>query len=180
MVSTRLIEDVNYMLVVIGLRNQNVVVKNLRLILVSLLVIPSTFVNKVITATKIAIPTISLSDRGFVSPVEYYDVHLYYSVDDPASLQSATELHKTLAILFPDMPIYPMVNRPIGPHPKPMFETHLMTPAQFGKVLSWLSVNRGEHSVLVHPHTGDGYQDHAHHAIWLGPQLPLRLDIFSR
>jgi DOPA 4,5-dioxygenase len=31
-------------------------------------------------------------------------------------------------------------------------------------------------SVLIHPLTGNDYDDHAQYASWLGPQLPLRLD----
>ena len=127
--------------------------------------------------------SLELGRYGFVSPVDYYDVHVYYNVEDPSNFASATALHKALATNFPSMPIYPMVNKPIGPHPLPMFETHLMNPTQFGQVLSWLCVHRGEHSILVHPNTGntkaDGLLDHSEHTIWLGQPLPLRLDIFK-
>jgi aromatic ring-cleaving dioxygenase len=45
-----------------------------------------------------------------------------------------------------------------------------------GCVVRWLSLHRGAHSVLVHPHTqAGGLKDHTDHAIWLGPQLPLVL-----
>jgi aromatic ring-cleaving dioxygenase len=30
--------------------------------------------------------------------------------------------------------------------------------------------------VLIHPLSGNDYDDHAHYASWLGPQLPLNLD----
>lgn len=123
---------------------------------------------------------IKYTERGFAHPVQYYDVHLYYHVDQPESHGSAKELHAQLKALFPEMPIYPMVDRQVGPHTRPMFETHLMNPDMFGRVLSWLCVHRRDHSILVHPNTPNMLEDHTHNAIWLGPQLPLKLEIFSQ
>jgi len=37
-------------------------------------------------------------------------------------------------------------------------------------------LNRGSLAVLVHPLTGDDYEDHAHHALWLGRVLSLDLE----
>ena len=34
--------------------------------------------------------------------------------------------------------------------------------------------------VLVHPETDDSYQDHTAHALWLGPALPLRVEVLRR
>jgi aromatic ring-cleaving dioxygenase len=72
--------------------------------------------------------------------------------------------------------VYPVVDRPIGPHPKPMFEAHI-APEQAGEVMQWLA-ERGA-SALVHPHTGDGFIDHTVNARWVGAPLPLVLDIFG-
>jgi DOPA 4,5-dioxygenase len=41
-------------------------------------------------------------------------------------------------------------------------------------------LNRGGLDVLVHPQTGDSYDDHAIHALWLGTRLPLRLEGMRR
>lgn len=36
-----------------------------------------------------------------------------------------------------------------------MFEVNVVTPAQFGAFVSWLVINRGPLSALVHPNTDD-------------------------
>jgi DOPA 4,5-dioxygenase len=38
-------------------------------------------------------------------------------------------------------------------------------------------LNREGLTILVHPLSGNDYNDHAHHALWLGAVLPLRLDM---
>jgi len=37
-------------------------------------------------------------------------------------------------------------------------------------------LNRAGLSVLIHPVTGDDYEDHAHFPLWLGTALPLDLE----
>jgi DOPA 4,5-dioxygenase len=51
---------------------------------------------------------------------------------------------------------------------------------EFARLLPWLMLNRGNLSILVHPLTGDDYEDHAHLALWLGPQQSLLLDRLPR
>jgi aromatic ring-cleaving dioxygenase len=46
--------------------------------------------------------------------------------------------------------------------------------------LPWLLLNRGELSVLVHPLTGNDYDDHSRFALWLGTPLPLKLEVLQR
>ena len=52
-------------------------------------------------------------------------------------------------------------------------------PGQFSLIVPWLLLNRRGLTILVHPETGDDYEDHAQHALWLGAILPLRLDAFT-
>ena len=40
--------------------------------------------------------------------------------------------------------------------------------------------NRGDLTVFVHPNTGQDLEDHRDRAIWLGQQVPLVLDIFTK
>lgn len=89
---------------------------------------------------------------------------------------------------FPELRIYRLWDRPIGPHPVAMFEVNVFTPAQFGAFIPWLAVNRGPLSALVHPNTTDeeadpgrvGERNHTERAIWMGERLPLDLEIFRR
>jgi DOPA 4,5-dioxygenase len=41
-------------------------------------------------------------------------------------------------------------------------------------------LNRRGLNILVHPLTGDDYDDHARFALWLGTALPLRLETLRR
>ena|SRR3989338_8972230 len=116
----------------------------------------------------------------FTPPVSYYDIHVYFDVNDEQSFESAKSLHAELRKKFPQMPIYNLVPQPIGPHPMPMFEAHLMNSLEFGQVISFLCTNRRDHSILVHPHTGNGLLDHSHHHLWMGTPLQLDLSIFNR
>jgi aromatic ring-cleaving dioxygenase len=68
---------------------------------------------------------------------------------------------------------------PVGPHPTAMYQVAFEV-AEFPRLVPWLMLNRGGLDVLVHPLTGDDYEDHARYALWLGERLPLRLDVLRR
>lgn len=70
-----------------------------------------------------------------------------------------------------------LIDRPIGPHPVPMFEIDFL-PQHFLEVVTFLMANHRGLSALIHPQTGEDLLDHSEHALWLGKQLPLKLDIF--
>ncbi len=81
----------------------------------------------------------------------------------------------------PELRIYRVFDKPVGPHPVAMFEVNLFTPAEFGAFIAWLVVNRGPLSVLVHPNTDEGDErDHTQRATWMGDRLPLDLSVFRR
>jgi len=82
-----------------------------------------------------------------------------------------------IRISVPELRVYPMFDRPIGPHPIGMFEVNLFTPAQFGAFIPWLVVNRGPLSALVHPNTGDDVKDHTLLATWMGQPFPLQVGL---
>ena len=42
------------------------------------------------------------------------------------------------------------------------------------------AINRGDLDMLVHPNTGDGYEDHASNRMWVGSCLDLRLDYLKQ
>ncbi|KAJ7612478.1 DOPA-like domain-containing protein [Mycena polygramma] len=132
-----------------------------------------------------------------------FDFHVYYSSEEETS--HARTLHKLIQSEFqPEMTVYPMKDKPVGPHPTPMFEVNVFTPHQTGALFSWLAVNRGPcsyvithmliicflfcssipyshpiNSVLIHPNTDDELADHTTLATWMGTPLPLKTDIFQ-
>ena len=91
----------------------------------------------------------------------------------------ALELWERIRREFPELRIYRVWDRPVGPHPIAMFEVNLFTPKQFGAFIPWLVINRGPLSALVHPNTDDEERDHTQRATWMGERLPLDLSMFK-
>ena len=60
-----------------------------------------------------------------------------------------------------------------------MFEVNIFTPDQFGAFVSWLVINRGPLSALVHPNTDDELRDHIQRYMWLGKEVPLNMKVFQ-
>ncbi|EAQ85018.1 hypothetical protein CHGG_09032 [Chaetomium globosum CBS 148.51] len=117
-----------------------------------------------------------------------FDIHIYYFQNNPEQSEYARALRERIRREFPELRVYALWDRPIGPHPVAMFEVSVHSPAQFGAVVAWLAVWRGPLSVLVHPNTTEPESDlpphdrerrnHTDRAIWMGKRLPLDLSIF--
>ncbi len=61
---------------------------------------------------------------------------------------------------------------PVGPHAQAMYQVAFDV-ALFATLVPWLALHRGGLRVLVHPNTLRPRADHADHAMWLGPPLPV-------
>jgi len=106
-----------------------------------------------------------------------FDIHIYFQQTSPAQVQYARELHERVRREFPELRIYPLMERPVGPHPIGMFEVNVHSPEQFGAFVGWLVIWRGPLSALVHPNTGDDVRDHSQRATWMGQPFPIDLGI---
>lgn len=109
-----------------------------------------------------------------------FDFHIYYMQNVEAEVRYAKELHERIRREFPELRIYPLKDRPIGPHPTAMFEVNTFTPHQTGALFSWLAVKRGPLSVLIHPNTDDAFRDHTESATWMGKQWPLNAEMLRK
>jgi DOPA 4,5-dioxygenase len=105
--------------------------------------------------------------------IESYHAHVYYL--DSASRAAAASLREALTGRF-DVAMGSWHDEPVGPHPRPMYQVSFPA-AEFARIVPWLMLNHDGLSILIHPNTDDGYRDHVEHAVWLGKQLDLRLDI---
>ncbi|PIA95910.1 hypothetical protein CB0940_10596 [Cercospora beticola] len=122
-------------------------------------------------------PPLSNTTRGG------FDIHIYYLPSSPFQTTFARNLHSRIRYEFPELRIYPIFDRPIGPHTTAMFEVNLFTPEQFGAFVPWLVINRGPLSALLHPNTGEGLEqerDHTQRATWLGQAWPLEAWVLRR
>jgi aromatic ring-cleaving dioxygenase len=80
----------------------------------------------------------------------------------------------------PELRIYRVWEKPVGPHITGMFEVNVFNPEQFGAFIPWLVVNRGPLSALVHPNTGDDVRDHTQRATWMGEPYPLNIGLLKK
>ncbi len=100
-----------------------------------------------------------------------FHAHVYFEANEKANaekLQIFIQEQLGSKVRYYGKPI----GRPIGPHPIPMFEVNFL-PEYFKEVVTFLMQNHGEHSVLIHPETGNDMRDHTTYALWLGKQLEL-------
>ncbi|KIO25574.1 hypothetical protein M407DRAFT_75533, partial [Tulasnella calospora MUT 4182] len=105
---------------------------------------------------------------------------IYFLTQDPKARQAALNLRDAVLHLrrdgaFVAVPLYRVNYGPIGPHPAGSYE--IWCPAEsFASVFSYLALNRGDLSILVHPLTRDERNDHETRRAWLGPSFPIYLD----
>ncbi|KAL8665667.1 MAG: hypothetical protein Q9168_007650 [Polycauliona sp. 1 TL-2023] len=121
----------------------------------------------------------------FTSPIRNeggasYDIHIYFDGNNDHQVEVMRGMRQAIKDTFPELVLYNIHDKPIGPHPLPMFEVDLFTPAQFGAFLPWLAIHHGSLSILIHPNTGKARLDHTLHAMWIGNKLDLKLDIFDK
>ncbi|TFK39783.1 DOPA-like domain-containing protein [Crucibulum laeve] len=114
--------------------------------------------------------------KPIISSNNGFDFHVYYTLTSESETKYARELHERVRREFPELRIYRFWDRAVGPHPTAMFEVNTFTPHQTGAFFSWLTVNRGPCSVLVHPNTDDAYRDHTELMSWMGRPWPLNVE----
>ena len=104
--------------------------------------------------------------------IEGFHAHVYYA---PTTKPVAKRIRLALERRF-SVVLGRWHDVPVGPHDQAMYQVAFAV-EEFARVVPWLMLNREGLSILVHPLTGDDYEDHATHSLWLGAPLPLRLDV---
>ena len=109
-------------------------------------------------------------------PVRAYHAHIYFNNDETARAESVrTKLQTELP---GEVKVHRLVDRAIGPHPRPMFEVDF-SPKNLGRMRDWFEKNNNGLSVMIHPLTGDHVKDHRDLSLWVGEKLNLNLDFFN-
>lgn len=99
-----------------------------------------------------------------------YHAHVYFTSESRPEAESL--LARIAGAGFRLQYIGKLIDRPIGPHPLPMFEIDFDV-AEEPAILDFLRQHRGTLSVLVHEVTGHDLRDHTEGARWLGQRLEL-------
>ena len=130
-------------------------------------------------------------------PILSWHAHILYMESNNEQYQSAIDLRALFVQEFSDylgedcdgdydfgrlcMIIdHDMTNKTVFPSPFPVGEFAVFVPIPYySLVIPWFVQNRGEFSLLVHPNSGWGYNDHTEWASWTGSQWPLDLSFFT-
>ncbi|KAI0093841.1 DOPA-like domain-containing protein [Irpex rosettiformis] len=116
------------------------------------------------------------------SEIKEWHFHIYFHQRNADEHQAALELRDAVLRLrrdgaFVAVPLFRVNTDPIGPHPVGSYE--IWCPSEsFASVFSYLCMNRGNLSILVHPLTREQrayVQDHEVRNAWIGPSFPLDL-----
>ncbi|KAF9464553.1 DOPA-like domain-containing protein [Collybia nuda] len=125
------------------------------------------------------------------SEIKEWHFHIYFHQRNASEHHAALELRDAVLRLrrdgaFVAVPLFRVNTEPIGPHPVGSYE--IWVPAEtFSAVFSYLCMNRGQLSILVHPLTRDQRRydfvllprtpsDHEIRNAWIGPPFPLDLE----
>jgi aromatic ring-cleaving dioxygenase len=123
---------------------------------------------------KLASPAI-MSAAEKQPDIEGFHAHVYFT---PETRPAAERIREALGRQFSVM-LGRWHEVPVGPHDQAMYQV-AFAPKEFARVVPWLMLHREGLSVLVHPETGDDYEDHAHRSLWLGTPLKLRLEVLRK
>ncbi|MCF2515503.1 DOPA 4,5-dioxygenase family protein [Sphingomonas sp. G124] len=106
--------------------------------------------------------------------IQDFHAHIYF---DPAEVERSKALAKAVQDKF-GVAVGHFHLAPVGPHPRGSVQM-TVPPDLFGRVATWLAVNRAGLTIFAHASTGDDRQDHTHNVVWFGPSEALDLSIFG-
>jgi DOPA 4,5-dioxygenase len=107
--------------------------------------------------------------------IQGWHAHVYF---DAGTRDAARALYERIPDRFPDAELGRFHKRPVGPHPMWSYQI-AFGPEQFAEIVPWLTLNRDELDVFVHPNSGNARADHSAHVMFLGKSYPLNLSIFD-
>lgn len=106
-----------------------------------------------------------------------YHAHIYF---DESRREAAVALRaKLLEENISVAEVFFLVDKPVGPHPLPMFQISFTQP-QYVALIDWLEKHRQGLSILIHPELEDELMGHTEKANWLGVELALNLSALSK
>lgn len=108
--------------------------------------------------------------------MNYYHCHIYFTQNSKSQVLSGLE--SLMNQNFKSLRLMQIVERPIGPHPKPMIELHFIDTDK-SNIIEYLKNKPEFSSILIHEVTGNDYLDHTDKATWLGTILYLNFNAFK-
>lgn len=115
------------------------------------------------------------------SEVKEWHFHIYFHQNNAEEHVAALQLRDAVLRLrrdgaFVAVPLFRVNTSPMGPHPVGSYEIWV-PPTSFAPVFSYLSQNRGNLSIFIHPLTKEERKDHEFRNAWMGAPFPLDLSV---
>lgn len=107
-------------------------------------------------------------DLRSINEIVHFHVHVFFDADSRAQ---ALQLRTDIGARF-KVQVGRVFEVPVGPHPLPQYEIGVFAD-ELTPLLSWLMLNRGSLTILLHPNTDQEIADHFDSACWLGTPLTL-------
>lgn len=104
--------------------------------------------------------------------IKSYHAHFYF---DERTVIEARNIYKKSKSLV-NVSLGNFNEKNVGPHSKWSFMIFFPV-EELVQMMPWLTINRDNLSVLVHPLTGNDLLDHTEHAVWFGNKMELNLDV---
>ncbi len=106
----------------------------------------------------------------------YTHSHIYFT---PDIREIAVRFRKKIVEKFDGRAqISRLIDRPIGPHPVPMFEVDFHSELAT-ELAPFLEKEREGLSILIHPVSDEEVKDHTERAVWMGKKLELNIDFLE-
>ena len=107
---------------------------------------------------------------------EDYHAHVYFDASSKDTIETVQEGLR--AHFGTRIRVSSLREKPVGPHPLPMFEVIFPT-QEHDAARQWLVDNRLGHDILMHPVMENDLLAHQEFADWLGQTLPLDYSVLS-
>lgn len=106
-----------------------------------------------------------------------YHAHIYF---DEHTRSAAVDLRaKLLEDNVSVGEVFFLVDKPVGPHPQPMFQISFEQ-RQYIALVDWLEKHRQGLSILIHPELQDELMGHTESATWLGIELEVNTSALNK
>jgi aromatic ring-cleaving dioxygenase len=104
---------------------------------------------------------------------QIFHAHIYFNAESRTKAE-ALQKKAQQEISNWTLGISKLIDRPVGPHPVPMFEIDFHE-KHLGNMVDWLYNSRGDLNILIHKDKIPEIPEHTTNAIWLG--IPQKLDL---
>jgi aromatic ring-cleaving dioxygenase len=113
-------------------------------------------------------------EQSDLDRIEGFHAHVYFDED---SKDRAWALRELIEEKF-NIEMGRFHEKEVGPHPCWSYQV-AFDKKTFGGLVPWLSLNRNDLVIFLHPNTGNDLEDHRDHAIWFGDKMSLKLEMFE-